>query len=108
MPISQLLQSGGSGDYEYHLTNTKTWESLPSDVGSFGLDNNGDRVGWRLKGSNSSALVYNLAGGAASSIAEVYYNYTENDISMDFSISGSLSTTFPGSSDAKKRNTWVS
>ncbi|KZP10667.1 hypothetical protein FIBSPDRAFT_1051169 [Athelia psychrophila] len=104
--INALPPSGGSGDYEFHLTNTKDWKSLPSDIGSFGFNNDGDRVGWRLKGDNSSALVFNLASGVASNIAEVSYNYTENDISMDFAISGSVSTTFRGSSGSKKRSAW--
>jgi len=104
--LDALPPTGGSGSYQYHLTNTKTWKSLPSDVGSFGLANSGDKAGYRLSGDDSSAIVYTLAGGVGTSLAEVYYNYTEEDISMDFEIYGSIYTTYPASSAIRGRDTW--
>ncbi|KAF7968665.1 hypothetical protein HWV62_29751 [Athelia sp. TMB] len=105
--IDTLPPSGGSGSYQYHLTNTKTWNTLPSDVGSFGLANSGDKAGYRLTGDDASAIVYELAGGVGSSLAGVYYNDTDEDISMDFQMYGSIYTTFPGKAAIQRRgNTW--
>lgn len=56
-------------------------------------------MGFRLTGHNSSDIEYKIAS-FGTSIAEVSNNYTGTDISVDFELYGSISTTFPDSTDS--------
>lgn len=98
------IQSGGSGQYDFRLASSSDWNPVDSGTGSYGMSTDGDKIGWRLKDDDSSAIVWKFAKG--SNLAEVEYNYGENDISMDFSLTGSITTDY-GPTIKEKRDAWV-
>ncbi|KII92139.1 hypothetical protein PLICRDRAFT_462446 [Plicaturopsis crispa FD-325 SS-3] len=98
--------NGTQATYEGRLSNSKNWFTIDNGTAGWEINTSGDKGGFRLKGDDDSAVIYNLSANNTITTAAYKYDNTQVNVAVDNYLSINTAYTLDGPSQKSQRDAW--